>query len=204
MPETVESRPQSTSAMTVKSEVWPAGRIKPDPRNARKHSDAQIEAIRGSIQEFGFVAPLIVAPDGMLIGGHATFEAGGLEGMAEFDVRVVSGLSDKQRIALGLALNRLPESSKWDKAALAEALQSIGDDDLIDAAGFTSAEVRKLIGEAAEIEVEEIATGPVDDEFWISIRGPLKHQAELLRALREAAAPLVGVSVDLGTIAVDE
>ena len=39
-------------------ETWPIGRLVPSPRNARKHSKAQIAEIAGSIAAFGFANPI--------------------------------------------------------------------------------------------------------------------------------------------------
>lgn len=49
------------------------------------------------------------------------------------------------------------------------------------ALGFSANEIAKLRKEPEDLEVKEIETGPVDDEFWISIRGPLARQANAPR-----------------------
>lgn len=67
--------------------------------------------------------------------------------------------------------------------------------------GFGSAELDKILAEPVDLEVREIETGPVNDEFWISVRGPLQHQAHALKALQEAMRPYAGVTVEQGTIA---
>ena len=53
----------------------PIGQVKNYARNARKHPKAQIEKIAGSIEAFGFVAPLTVEEDGTLIAGHGRLAA---------------------------------------------------------------------------------------------------------------------------------
>ena len=60
----------------------------------------------------------------------------------------------------------------------------------------------RILAEPDELEVKEIETGPVDDEFWISIRGPLAQQANALKALQDALKPYAGVTVEQGTISV--
>ena len=47
---------------------------------------------------------------------------------------------------------------------------------------------------------KEIESGVVDDEFWISICGPLARQANALKALNEAMKPYAGLTVEQGTI----
>ncbi|MFC0243240.1 hypothetical protein [Rhodopseudomonas telluris] len=79
-------------------------------------------------------------------------------------------------------------------------VETQGDGDNLLDLGFSPGELSKLLDELAELEVREIETCPVDDEFWISIRGPLVHQAQLLKALQDAMKPFDGVAVELGTI----
>ena len=53
-----------------KLEVWEIGRLIPNARNARTHSDAQVAEIAGSILAFGFMAPILVDGAGLIIAGH--------------------------------------------------------------------------------------------------------------------------------------
>ena len=52
-------------------ERWPLDRLVPLANNARTHSDAQIGQIAASIAEFGFVNPIVVGTDGVIIAEHA-------------------------------------------------------------------------------------------------------------------------------------
>lgn len=177
-----------------------------DPKNARAHSEGQIAQIAHSIQQFGYAAPIIIQPSGLIIGGHATVAAlkrlGGVLG-TRVDVRVVHGLSAAKYRKLGLALNKIPENSRWDDAILRELMGEMdaAGEDLSDI-GFSSNELTKLLAEVDDIEVKEIETGPVDDECWISIRAPLAQQANILKALGVALAAFEGVSIEQGTIAI--
>ena len=44
--------------------------LKPYPRNARRHSRAQIKQIAASIERFGFNNPVLIADDGEIVAGH--------------------------------------------------------------------------------------------------------------------------------------
>ena len=57
--------------MQIQVEQWPVDRLIPYARNARTHSDAQVAQVAGSIAEFGFVNPILVGPDGVIVAGHA-------------------------------------------------------------------------------------------------------------------------------------
>lgn len=187
---------------TVTDETRAIVGLRPDPKNARHHTPTQVDEIADSIRRFGMVAPIVVRPNGLLIGGHATLIACQKLGHREINCRVVSGLTDPQYRALALALNRLPEHSRWDDAMLAEALRELSFEDSA-AAGFSLAEIEKLTAEPEPIELAEIDTSLVLDEFWISVRGPLKHQAAILKGLQELATDVDGVTVELGTIALE-
>ena len=56
---------------TIESvEHWPLQRLIPYARNARTHDDDQVSQIAGSIAEFGFVNPILVGDDNVIIAGH--------------------------------------------------------------------------------------------------------------------------------------
>lgn len=144
-----------------------------DPKNARRHSETQISQIVQSIERFGYVAPVILRPNGQLIGGHATVEALKRLEHDEVDVRIVHGLTEAAYQALGVALNKIPENSRWDDGVLREVLASIdGADEDITSLGFSATELTKLLQEPDELEVKEIDTSPVDDES--AARSPSK------------------------------
>jgi ParB-like chromosome segregation protein Spo0J len=56
-------------------EHLPLASLRPYPRNARTHSKKQIEQIAASIEQFGFVNPVLVGNDGEIIAGHGRGEA---------------------------------------------------------------------------------------------------------------------------------
>lgn len=190
-------------AIEVTDETRDIVALKPDPQNPKRHPESQIADIAASIDQFGYVQKIVCRPNSVIIAGHGTWEAQKRRGVTgDIAVRVVHGLTDAQYHALMLALNKLPENGSYDEALLADLLREVTDAD-IDAGGlgFSDKERDRLLNGADDLEVKEIETGEVEDEFWISIRGPLKHQAEALRALEAAMKGYDGVTVDLGTIA---
>jgi ParB-like chromosome segregation protein Spo0J len=185
----------------VTDETRKLAELKPDPKNARRHSEAQIAQIMQSIERFGFVDKIIIRPDGQVIGGHARLEALKRLNREDVECRVVDGLTLAGYTAFGIALNRIRENSRWDDDVLRDLileLQDEGENALT--LGFSPNELSRILDEPADLEVKEIETGAVDDEFWISVRGPLAQQANALRALEAAMKPFAGVSVEQGTI----
>lgn len=185
----------------ITDEVRKIAELTADPRNARRHSEAQISQIVTAIERFGFVDKLSIRPDGQIIGGHARLEALKRMGRTEVECRVVDGLSEAGYKALALVLNKLPENSSWDNDILRDLIQEIQDDgENAQSLGFSPNELKRILEEPDDLAVHEIETGPVDDEFWISVRGPLSQQANALKALEQAMKPFGGVTVEQGTI----
>lgn len=99
-------------------ERWTVDRLIPYARNARTHSPEQVAQIAASIAEFGFVNPVLVGADGVIIAGHARVMAARKLGMTEVPVIVLDYLSAAQRRALVIADNRLAQNAGWDEEML--------------------------------------------------------------------------------------
>lgn len=199
-------QPAPAPKLKITDETRAATALKADPKNARRHSEQQIAQIVTSIETFGYVNKIAIRPDNQIIGGHATLEALKRIGVESIDVRVVAGLTEPQYRKLAIALNKIPENSSWDSAILTEVLGELHDaGDQLDGIGFSEKELDGILGGGDDVvEVREVKTGDVADEFWISIRGPLKDQASALKALQAAMKPFPEVAVDLGTIAIEQ
>lgn len=114
----------------------------PYENNAKIHGPDQIEQLRRSLREFGFVSPVLIDEDKNLIAGHGRVEAARAEGMTEVPYVTVSALSKAQRRAYIIADNRLAEMGEWDAARLKfemEELSSLSFDTSL--TGFTMVEV---------------------------------------------------------------
>jgi DNA modification methylase len=127
-------------------ERWSLDRLIPHARNARTHSDAQVAQIAGSIAEFGFVNPVLVGDDGVIVAGHGRVLAARKLGLTEAPVIVLSHLTPPQRRALMIADNRIAENAGWDEEMLAAELAALRDDDIdLGLLGFDDAEIDRLL-----------------------------------------------------------
>lgn len=99
----------------------------PYVRNAREHSEEQIQQLRGSLREFGFVAPLLIDSQGNILAGHGRLMAAKAEGMEEVPCVLVEHLTDTQRRAYILADNRLAEQASWNADLVSLELQDLRD-----------------------------------------------------------------------------
>lgn len=105
---------------TIKIKV---GDIKPFERNAKKHDEKQIKNVMESIKQFGFVQPVVVDKDNVLIIGHCRLIAAKRLKMREVDAVVADGLTQEQVDKLRLLDNKLNES-EWDIDLLLEDVPS--------------------------------------------------------------------------------
>ena len=101
--------------------------LAPYPKNARTHSDEQVEKIAKSLQEFGFINPVLIDSKNMIIAGHGRVLAAKKIGMEKVPCVRVEGLTDEQIRAYILADNRLAEDAGWDDDILKAELQELKD-----------------------------------------------------------------------------
>jgi ParB-like chromosome segregation protein Spo0J len=170
------AKPANIGESVITDEVRKVSELKPDPHNACRHSEAQISRIAQAIERFGFVEKLAIRPNGQVIGGHARVEALKRLGREDTECRVIAGLTEA-----GYKLSSLRSiaslKTRWDDEILRGVILEIQDDgENALSLGFTPNELSRILQEPDDLEVKEIETGPVDDEFWISIRGPLAHK----------------------------
>jgi ParB-like nuclease domain len=125
--------------------------LKPYPRNARRHSKAQIKQIAASIERFGFNNPVLIADDGGIVAGHGRVAAAKLLGIETVPAVRLSHLSEAERRAYVIADNKLALNAGWDREMLAIELQGLVDLDFeIELTGFSLAEVDIVLDEARE------------------------------------------------------
>ena len=105
--------------------MMPTARLVPYARNARTHSDQQIAQIAASMAEFGFVNPILIGDDNVIIAGHGRLMAAQRLGMSEAPVIVLGHLTAAQRRALVIADNKIGENAGWDEAQLSQELQAL-------------------------------------------------------------------------------
>lgn len=143
-------------AMARRIELWPVERLVPYERNARTHSPEQVAQIVASIQEFGFVNPVLVDTDSGVIAGHGRLAAAKDLGLTEVPVVVLDHLDQKQRRAYVLADNKLAENAGWDEELLRMELTDLGEMDFdLSLIGFSDDELADLLPEVEELPPED-------------------------------------------------
>ncbi|MGD9713462.1 MAG: site-specific DNA-methyltransferase [Thermomicrobiales bacterium] len=126
-------------------ERWPLGKLIPNVRNARTHSEAQVDQIAASIREWGWTTPVLVTPDGMIIAGHGRVRAAQKLRLRDAPVMVANGWTKAQIQAYALADNKLALNAGWDEAILASEIGELEDAGFeIDLLGFGPDEIVAL------------------------------------------------------------
>ena len=147
----------------------------PYANNAKIHGPDQIEQLRRSLRQFGFVSPVLIDEDKNLIAGHGRVEAARAEGMAEVPYVTVHDLTEAQRRAYIIADNRLTETGVWDTERLKlemQELQALEFD--TELTGFTMAEVETIHVSAHERTKPE----PEGSHFWGDAEGERSEEYE--------------------------
>src|SRR5574344_1114861 len=128
-------------------DMVPLENLVPYVNNARTHSPEQVNKLRASLREFGFVNPVIIDKDYGIIAGHGRVMAAREEHMDEVPCVLVDYLTEAQKKAYILADNRFALDAGWDEEMLrveVEALQ--GEDFDVSLTGFDEKELSDLFG----------------------------------------------------------
>jgi hypothetical protein len=151
-------------------EFMPISDLVAYPDHARSHSASHIAKLAKSVAEFGVVQPVVIDERSIVIGGHALIEAAKKLGYSEIPALRLTGLSEGQKRVLRLALNRLPEDGRWDRARLAKELSSLISLDIdVTLGGFEVTEVDLLI---RDLDIQAGDEHGSDDD----IPGPVPNQ----------------------------
>ena len=120
----------------------------PYVNNARTHSKEQINKLRASIREFGFINPVIIDRDYNVIAGHGRIMASKDEGIDKVPCVFVDYLTDAQNKAYILADNRMALDADWDEELLRVEIESLqGADFDLNLTGFDEAELMDIFGD---------------------------------------------------------
>lgn len=113
-------------AEQIKITYKPLDKIQYYDNNPRRNEKA-VKAVKKSIKEFGFLNPIIIDKDGVIIAGHTRFLAAQQLGIENVPCIIADDLTEEQVTAFRLADNRVAEIATWDKDKLHEELQELKD-----------------------------------------------------------------------------
>lgn len=117
--------------------------IHPYEKNPRVITDEAVEAVKTSIDSYGYVQPLIVDADNVIISGHTRFEALKALGIEKVEV-YRADLPKKEADKFRLVDNKTNELSDWAHDKLVAELREFEDSVLTQYFPDTSLEVGSL------------------------------------------------------------
>ena len=141
---------------TTEMQLVPLEKLVPYANNARTHSAEQINKLRSSLREFGFINPVIIDRDYGVIAGHGRILAAKEEGIREVPCVFADHLTEAQKKAYIIADNRMAMDAGWDEELLRveiEALQAEAFD--LSLTGFDEKELSDLFKDDADVREDD-------------------------------------------------
>lgn len=146
----------------IDDEIVGIASLIPDPKNARKHTEANMGVLAKSIEEVGVWRSVAIDENNVIYAGNATVEAAGQAGIE--NVRIIEadgneiiavrrrGLTEEQKRRYGMFDNRAAELAQWD----IDRLEEFKNDDTDFADIFSDTELAKML--ATNVDVNDQAT----------------------------------------------
>jgi len=142
--------------------------ITANPKNARTHPADQIALIVKSIKKFGFLNPVIIDADGVLIAGHGRIEAARQLEMEMVPAILADHLTPEEKRAYMLADNQIALKSGWDMDMLKIELQGLSDMNFdMDLTGFAAADIDSFLKPEEKMQVTGKA-GSLVEKFLVA------------------------------------
>jgi ParB-like chromosome segregation protein Spo0J len=144
----------------------------PYARNAKKHDEAQVAKLAGSIREYGFTNPVLIDAENGIIAGHGRVLGAQKLGLAEVPCIRLSHLTETQRRAYVLADNRLAElGGGWDADMLKIEIEELRELDVdLDGIGLDDSSMEELGAGPSP----DFAPGTEDDQGKLDQKAPIE------------------------------
>lgn len=153
--------------------TWmPTDELIPYANNPKEHPPEQVEQIAASIQAFGFIDPVAVDENNIVVEGHGRLLAAQQLGLKKVPVICLSHLSEAERKAYALAHNKLTLNSGWDVDRLQlefSTLQTLEFENL-ELTGFSLAELDGFFLEDSEGAMKTEAQENESEKTDVSIQ----------------------------------
>ena len=166
--------------------------IEPWERNPRINNHA-VQQIAVSIQQFGFLNPIIVQrSSNKIIAGHTRYKASKHLGLASVPV-IFADLDDTKATAYAIADNKLGELASWDDSVLVELLDELKTDDFdLESLGFDELELSDLFNDEnmKDLNLDDFDKDEIEytGKVKITIEALEENQTEIMDKLKEALA----------------
>jgi hypothetical protein len=134
--------------------------LKPFPLNPATHSDDQIAALVGSIQEFGWRGVIEIDEDNVILSGHGRVEAAKLAGLESVKAERFDDMTDAQKHAWVIAANKLAAMAGLNVEILEMNVGKLVDDGYdISLTGYKEWELARLFDDPADHDSDSDSSG---------------------------------------------
>lgn len=141
---------------TTEMQLISTEKLIPYVNNARTHSAEQINKLRSSLREFGFINPVIIDRDYNVIAGHGRIEAAKAEGISEVPCVFADYLTSAQKKAYILADNRMAMDAGWDEELLRVEIEALQEESFdVGLTGFDESEIADLFETDSEVKDDD-------------------------------------------------
>lgn len=148
-------------------EQWPIDVPVDYPKNARRWGSEALAKVATSIREFGFIQPVVVDREGVIIIGHLRRAAARTIPLATIPVYVAYDLSPAQVRQLRLMDNRSHQEATWDWGILSEELLGMRALDIdLSFTGFDSSQLTTLLRSGKDAKAKRGAAAAELRELW--------------------------------------
>lgn len=151
-----------------------AASLIPNPKNARNHSPKQVSQLSVLIDKFGWLVPIIIDDNNMIVAGHGRLLAAKKLGQKDVPVIRAKFLTDADQRAFSLADNRIAELSTWDRKLMTDELTVLFENGYeLEITGFSTADLDFAVPEQPPEEFVDEVVLPDPEAEAVSRRGDL-------------------------------
>ena len=142
--ELVAEKAKGRIAPGLRKFAAPIESLRPDPRNARRHPERNLETIQRSLAQFGQQKPVVVDGKGVIVAGSGLWVAAKALGWKRI-AAVRTDLKGARRAGYALADNRTAELAEWDTEALTRQLKDLEKEMALDEIGLGAEDLARLL-----------------------------------------------------------
>ncbi len=161
---------------TTEMQLVSTDKLIPYVNNARTHSAEQINKLRASLREFGFINPVIIDREFNVIAGHGRIAAAKAEGINEVPCVFADHLTEAQKKAYILADNRMALDAGWDEEMLKVEIEALQAEDIdISLTGFDEKELASLFDTDTDAQEDDFDVDAELEKPCVTQSGDIWH-----------------------------
>ena len=158
-----QNSPQLPERGSLRIEYLLVDDLRPYQNNPRLHSKTQIDKLARAISDFGFLIPILIDDQNMVLAGHARIEAA--KKLASRNVPCIRAghLTEAQKRTFTILDNRLAEEATWDFQLLAKEIEFLQNEGIdLTTTGFEIPEI-EMIFDATDPPVNNAEDDSIPD-----------------------------------------